>query len=93
MVFEYGPVVFDNAEEFLETTDICILLHACDNKQALPIPETSMLSKFWKKIKIKKASNLYTTFVYACVLWYLVIYCSKLCVTKFGLFSCNYFHV
>ncbi|KAK7340029.1 hypothetical protein VNO77_20721 [Canavalia gladiata] len=29
IVFEYGPLVFENAEKFLETTDICVALHAC----------------------------------------------------------------
>ncbi|XP_059668119.1 uncharacterized protein LOC132313392 [Cornus florida] len=38
-VFEYGPLILNNAEKFLETTDICTALHACDsptagNKQA-----------------------------------------------------------
>ncbi|CAI9097171.1 OLC1v1033535C1 [Oldenlandia corymbosa var. corymbosa] len=30
LVFEYAPVILINAEEFLETKDICSLLHACD---------------------------------------------------------------
>ncbi|KAF9684834.1 hypothetical protein SADUNF_Sadunf04G0159800 [Salix dunnii] len=29
MVFEYGPVILTNAEQFLETTDLCTMLHAC----------------------------------------------------------------
>ncbi|XP_044472923.1 prosaposin-like isoform X2 [Mangifera indica] len=29
MVFEYGPVILTNAEQFLETTDVCTVLHAC----------------------------------------------------------------
>ncbi|TKY65709.1 Prosaposin protein [Spatholobus suberectus] len=29
MVFEYGPLVYDNAEKFLERTDICTAIHAC----------------------------------------------------------------
>ncbi|KAE8718276.1 putative Cytochrome P450 [Hibiscus syriacus] len=35
MVFEYGPLILVNAEHFLETTDICTILHACNGaKQA-----------------------------------------------------------
>ncbi|XP_038701438.1 prosaposin-like [Tripterygium wilfordii] len=29
MVFEYGPIILANAEQFLETTDVCTILHAC----------------------------------------------------------------
>ncbi|KAH8505894.1 hypothetical protein H0E87_012918 [Populus deltoides] len=29
MVFEYGPLILINAEQFLETKDVCTLLHAC----------------------------------------------------------------
>ncbi|XP_038720200.1 prosaposin-like isoform X2 [Tripterygium wilfordii] len=29
MVFEYGPIILANAEQFLETTDVCTMLHAC----------------------------------------------------------------
>ncbi|CAK9153760.1 unnamed protein product [Ilex paraguariensis] len=29
LVFEYGPVILVKAEQFLETNDICSLLHAC----------------------------------------------------------------
>ncbi|KAI9115863.1 hypothetical protein K1719_012793 [Acacia pycnantha] len=29
LVFEYGPVILMNAEKFLETTDICTVIHAC----------------------------------------------------------------
>ncbi|CAK7343628.1 unnamed protein product [Dovyalis caffra] len=29
MVFEYGPLILTNAEQFLETTDLCSMLHAC----------------------------------------------------------------
>ncbi|KAK8631309.1 hypothetical protein V6N13_080063 [Hibiscus sabdariffa] len=36
MVFEYGPLILANAEHFLETTDVCTIVHACDGgKQAL----------------------------------------------------------
>ncbi|XP_057435368.1 uncharacterized protein LOC130728054 [Lotus japonicus] len=31
LVFEYGPFVFDNAEKFLEKTNICTALHACES--------------------------------------------------------------
>ncbi|MBA0827525.1 hypothetical protein Goarm_012302 [Gossypium armourianum] len=30
LVFEYGPLILANAEHFLETTDVCTILHACD---------------------------------------------------------------
>ncbi|CAN0879583.1 PSAP [Linum grandiflorum] len=36
LVFEYGPLVLTNAEQFLEKTDICAVLHACNN-EASPI--------------------------------------------------------
>uniref|UniRef100_A0A1D1XM46 Pulmonary surfactant-associated protein B n=1 Tax=Anthurium amnicola TaxID=1678845 RepID=A0A1D1XM46_9ARAE len=29
LVFEYGPVILINAEKFLETTDICVVIRAC----------------------------------------------------------------
>jgi len=29
LVFEFGPIILTNAEQFLERTDICALLHAC----------------------------------------------------------------
>ncbi|KAK8619378.1 hypothetical protein V6N13_133340 [Hibiscus sabdariffa] len=35
IVFEYGPLILVNAEHFLESTDICTILHACNGpKQA-----------------------------------------------------------
>ncbi|KAK6255578.1 hypothetical protein SCA6_016883 [Theobroma cacao] len=35
IVFEYGPLILTNAEQFLETTDVCTILHACNGaKQA-----------------------------------------------------------
>lgn len=34
MVFEYGPVILANAEQLLETTDICKALHACNSTKA-----------------------------------------------------------
>lgn len=33
IVFEYGPVILANAEKFLETTDVCTILHACNGAQ------------------------------------------------------------
>ncbi|XP_027350741.1 proactivator polypeptide-like 1 [Abrus precatorius] len=35
IVFEYGPMIFENAEKFLETTDICTVLHACKASTAV----------------------------------------------------------
>ncbi|XP_022877873.1 prosaposin-like isoform X2 [Olea europaea var. sylvestris] len=29
LVFEYGPLILVNAEQFLEKNDVCIALHAC----------------------------------------------------------------
>ncbi|RDX68246.1 Prosaposin, partial [Mucuna pruriens] len=29
MVFEYGPLILENAKKFLEKTDICTAIHAC----------------------------------------------------------------
>ncbi|KAG5236794.1 saposin domain-containing family protein [Salix suchowensis] len=41
MVFEYGPAILTNAEQFLETTDLCTMLHACkgpeDSIEALTV--------------------------------------------------------
>lgn len=35
MVFEYGPLILANAEKFIESNDVCTMLHACDgSKQA-----------------------------------------------------------
>ncbi|KAK3015339.1 hypothetical protein RJ639_007282 [Escallonia herrerae] len=34
MVFEYAPLILANAEQLLETTDICTVLHACDPSTA-----------------------------------------------------------
>lgn len=39
LVFEYAPIILINAEEFLEKTDVCTLLHACD---AAPANSDSM---------------------------------------------------
>lgn len=39
LVFEYAPVIMVNAEQFLETNDICSAIHACDG----PEPKTGGL--------------------------------------------------
>ncbi|XP_059428772.1 uncharacterized protein LOC132191412 [Corylus avellana] len=49
MVFEYGPLVLANAAKFLETTDICTTLHACNSSidsstEASPMEEVPALS-------------------------------------------------
>ncbi|XAR55754.1 hypothetical protein NMG60_11035945 [Bertholletia excelsa] len=31
MVLEYGPLILADAEKFLEKTDICVAIHACDS--------------------------------------------------------------
>ncbi|CAK8542159.1 unnamed protein product [Lathyrus sativus] len=35
VVLEYGPLVFENAEKFLEKTDICTALHACKDSNVV----------------------------------------------------------
>lgn len=35
MVFEYGPQVLANAEQFLETKDLCAALHACKSNDII----------------------------------------------------------
>lgn len=51
MVFEYGPLIIANAEQFLENTDVCSALHVCTassivREDALPLVEevTAVLS-------------------------------------------------
>lgn len=34
MVFEYGPLILINAEQWLESKDICTILHACDTSKS-----------------------------------------------------------
>ncbi|KAG8377110.1 hypothetical protein BUALT_Bualt09G0134400 [Buddleja alternifolia] len=34
LVFEYAPIILVNAEQFLETNDVCTILHACDTTTA-----------------------------------------------------------
>ncbi|XP_022734081.1 proactivator polypeptide-like 1 [Durio zibethinus] len=33
IVFEYGPLILANLEKFLETTDVCSILHACNGAE------------------------------------------------------------
>ena len=35
MVFKYGPMILIDAEQFLESNDICTILHACDSDQVV----------------------------------------------------------
>ncbi|KAF7143719.1 hypothetical protein RHSIM_Rhsim05G0229000 [Rhododendron simsii] len=49
LVFEYGPLILSNAEQFLEKTDMCNAIHACNspsanNNQATLIEKAPMLS-------------------------------------------------
>ncbi|XP_008245127.1 PREDICTED: prosaposin [Prunus mume] len=49
IVFEYGPLFLANAEQFLETTDICTTLHACNSsvastEEASPVTVVTVLS-------------------------------------------------
>lgn len=49
LVFEYGPLILSNAEQFLEKTDMCNAIHACDspsanNNQATLVEKAPMLS-------------------------------------------------
>ncbi|KAM1525605.1 hypothetical protein ACFX10_010052 [Malus domestica] len=44
LVFEYGPLILTNAEQFLETTDICTALHACNSNKASITEHISNLS-------------------------------------------------
>ncbi|XP_031264593.1 prosaposin-like isoform X1 [Pistacia vera] len=41
MVFEYGPLILTNAEQFLETTDVCTMLHACNSPTTGSVPSSS----------------------------------------------------
>ncbi|XP_073274682.1 uncharacterized protein [Primulina huaijiensis] len=34
LVFEYAPIILVNAEKFLETNDVCTILHVCDEVAA-----------------------------------------------------------
>jgi len=42
LVFDYGPLVFDNAEKFLENVDFCTVIHAC--KSSAVASEQAFLS-------------------------------------------------
>ncbi|KAL6987959.1 hypothetical protein U1Q18_043542 [Sarracenia purpurea var. burkii] len=49
LVFEYGPLIISNAEKFLEKTDMCTAIHACnspsaDIRQAFPVSNEPTLS-------------------------------------------------
>ncbi|GFY81676.1 saposin B domain-containing protein [Actinidia rufa] len=48
LVLEYGPLILNNAEQFLESTDICTAIHACTSTvgvvQALPIESETLIS-------------------------------------------------
>lgn len=50
MVFEYGPLVLTNAEQFLETNDLCTAFHACKpsaiETQELLVEDIPLLSKY-----------------------------------------------
>ncbi|XP_010529095.1 PREDICTED: proactivator polypeptide-like 1 [Tarenaya hassleriana] len=38
LVFEYGPLILVNAEEFLVKNDVCTILHACKAEKTLETP-------------------------------------------------------
>lgn len=40
LVFEYGPLILANAEHFLETTDVCTILHACNGGKQVSVAES-----------------------------------------------------
>lgn len=40
MVFEYGPLILANTEQFLETNDLCTVLHACKSPAQIPLVST-----------------------------------------------------
>ncbi|XP_050383551.1 uncharacterized protein LOC126800265 [Argentina anserina] len=42
LVFQYGPLILVNAEEYLEKTDICTALHAC-NPSSVSMKEATSL--------------------------------------------------
>ncbi|MQL92340.1 hypothetical protein Taro_024961 [Colocasia esculenta] len=46
LVFEYGPVILINAEKFLETTDVCVAIHACKADQKEMIVQASVTEVF-----------------------------------------------
>ncbi|XP_022722821.1 prosaposin-like [Durio zibethinus] len=39
LVFEYGPLILANAEQFLETTDVCTILRACSDAKQAPLTD------------------------------------------------------
>ncbi|KAF8007685.1 hypothetical protein BT93_K1625 [Corymbia citriodora subsp. variegata] len=51
MVFEYGPLILANMEQFLEAADVCSVLHVCTateikSEESVPNKEMSLLSDF-----------------------------------------------
>ncbi|XP_030538723.1 prosaposin-like [Rhodamnia argentea] len=49
MVFEYGPLILANMEQFLEAADVCAVLHVCTKseievEEPVPTKETPLLS-------------------------------------------------
>ncbi|XWS13070.1 hypothetical protein CRYUN_Cryun36dG0005900 [Craigia yunnanensis] len=40
IVFEYGPLILANAEHFLETTDVCTILHACNGAKEASLADS-----------------------------------------------------
>lgn len=49
LVFEYGPLILTNMEQFLEKTDVCTAVHACSEstviaKEPLPVADVTGLS-------------------------------------------------
>ncbi|KAK4748179.1 hypothetical protein SAY87_014765 [Trapa incisa] len=45
MVFEYGPLVLANAEQFLEAQDLCTTLHACKLDAISAQPSSNEITK------------------------------------------------
>ncbi|KAL5550654.1 hypothetical protein UlMin_000830 [Ulmus minor] len=48
LVFQYGPLILVNAEQFLEKTDICVALHACNS---------TTISSSWDAAKVAVADS------------------------------------
>lgn len=42
LIFQYGPLILANGEKFLETTDICAYMHACQANQAAAFEAASL---------------------------------------------------
>lgn len=41
MVFEYGPIILNNTERFLEKNDVCTTVHACGVPPAASVEEAA----------------------------------------------------